>query len=146
MKTNVSTLLLLLLVGTASLVSAHEDKIAGPNGGRLLTVIEPHAEFFVTPDRQVQITFVDDHLAPIAPAQQTVVVTAGDRSNPTTLSFTRHGDVLLSDGPLPAGNNFPTVVQIKVNPDAKATVARFNFNPIICPECSHPEYACICDH
>lgn len=146
MKKSVSSLLLLLLVGSASLANAHEDKIAGPNGGRLLTVIEPHAEFFVTSDRKVQITFVDDQLATTTPAQQTVIVTAGDRSNPTTLNFTRHGNVLLSDGQLPDGNNFPTVVQIKVTPDAKTTVARFNLNTITCSECSYSEYACICDH
>lgn len=138
--------LLVLLFGSASLVSADEDKIAGPNGGRLPTIIGPHAEFFVTSDRKVQITFVDDQLAPTPPAQQTVTVTAGNRPKPTTLNFTRHGDVLLSDGQLPAGNKFPTVVQIKVTPDAKTTVARFNLNTIVCSECNYSEYACICDH
>ena len=145
MKTTLFAFLVLLL-GTASLVSADEKKIAGPNGGRLLTVIEPHAEFFVTSDRKVQITFVDDQLAPTPPAQQSVIVNAGDRSKPTTLNFTRHGDVLLSDGQLPDGNNFPTVVQIKMTPDAKTTVTRFNLNTITCSECSYSEYACICDH
>lgn len=137
---------LVILAGSAVMADPHENKIAGPNGGRLLTVIEPHAEFFVTTDRKVQITFVDDQLAVTTPAQQTVIVTAGDRSKPTTLNFTRHGDVLLSDGQLPDGNNFPTVVQIKVTPDAKTTVARFNLNTITCSGCSYSEYACICDH
>ena len=39
---------------------AHEKKIAGPNGGRVLTKVEPHLEFFVTKDHKIQITAVDD--------------------------------------------------------------------------------------
>jgi hypothetical protein len=138
--------LLILLVGTASLASAHEHKIAGPNGGRLLTIVEPHAEFFVTPDRKVQITFVDDALQPIAVAAQTVIVTAGDRTAPTTLNFVREGNVLVSDRELPPGNNFPAIVQLKTSPEAKTTVARFNVNFSTCPGCNYTEYACICDH
>jgi hypothetical protein len=145
MKSTVFSLLV-FLVCTASLVNAHEKKTAGPNGGRLLTVVEPHAEFFVTAERKVQITFVDDNLQPIAPTAQTVIVTAGNRSAPTTLNFARRGNVLLSEGTLPAGNDFPTVVQIKTTPEAKTTVARFNLNTIVCSECQNAEYACICDH
>ncbi len=53
---------------------------------------------------------------------------------------------LISDAVLPAGNDFPTVVQIKPTTDAKAAVARFNLNLSICGECERPEYACICGH
>ena len=45
----------------------HEHgKESGPNGGRLITSVEPHAEFLVTKDRKVQITFVghDDKVVP----------------------------------------------------------------------------------
>lgn len=143
---NTKTLALSLLFACAfSFVSA-DEKIAGPNGGRLLTVVEPHAEFFITAERKVQITFVDDNLRPIAPAQQSVVVTTGQRSNPTTLKFVRAGNVLLSENNLPDGNNLPAVVQIKVTPEAKTTIARFNLNVSTCPECRYTEYACICDH
>ena len=45
----------------------HAKKEAGPNGGRLLTALEPHAEFFVLPDRRVQITFLDAQDKPVAP-------------------------------------------------------------------------------
>ena len=137
---------LLLLSCIASLASADQKKIAGPNGGRVLTVIEPHAEFFVTAERQVQITFVDDNLQAIPPTEQTVIVTAGNRSAPVTLNFVRRGNVLVSDGALPTGNDFPTVVQIKATPGAKTTVARFNLNMIVCSECQNAEYACTCDH
>ena len=136
----------LLFACVFSFVSAHEKKIAGPNGGRLLTTVEPHAEFFITPERKVQITFVDDSLKPIAPAQQSIVVTTGQRTNPTTLKFARAGNVLLSENTLPEGNNLPAVVQVKVTPEAKTTVTRFNLNVVVCPGCNYAEYACICDH
>lgn len=131
---------------TATVASAHEKVAAGPNKGRLLTIVEPHAEFFVTADRKVQITFVGEDGKPVAPADQVVTVTAGDRSAPTKLTFTKTGNVLLSDAALPAGNDFPTVVQIKITPASKPVYARFNLNMSICGECKNAEYACVCEH
>jgi hypothetical protein len=125
---------------------AHGKNVAGPNGGRLITALDPHAEFFVTAERKVQITFVGNDGKAVAPAGQIVVVTAGERSAPTKLTFTQVGGVLLSDQTLPEGNNFPAVVQIKATPDAKAVAARFNVNLSICPGCSKAEYACTCGH
>jgi hypothetical protein len=66
---------------------SHEKKVAGPNGGRILTTIEPHAEFFVTADRKVQITFVNDEGKAIGPAEQIVIVTTGERSAPVKMTF-----------------------------------------------------------
>jgi hypothetical protein len=125
---------------------SHEKKIAGPNGGRILTSIEPHAEFFVTADRKVQITFVDDDYKPIAPAGQIVAVTTGERSAPVKMSFAKSDNTLLSEQTVPEGNNFPVVVQIKTSPDAKATVEKFTLNFSSCPDCKLAEYACICSH
>jgi hypothetical protein len=141
----------LLLDVTSGVVRAHgshdhEKKIAGPNGGRVLTECEPHAEFFVTAERKVRITFLDDDNKPIAPAAQVVTVTAGSRSAPTKLAFTRVGDALVSDGALPAGNNFPAVVQIQTSPEAKVVAAKFNVNLSTCTECKLAEYACTCAH
>jgi hypothetical protein len=135
---------------TAVPVSAHGSeehnvpKSAGPNGGRILKGTDPRAEFFVTSDRKVQITFLNHHGEPVAPADQTVIVTAGDRSAPTRLTFSSAGQVLLSDGTLPAGNRVPTVVQI-TPANAKQVTAKFNINLAICPGCQLPEYACICE-
>lgn len=145
-------IILPILVALASVNPAaaadhsHEKKEAGPNGGRLLKAIDPHAEFFVTADRKVQITFLDENDKPVAPGGQIVTVTAGDRTAPTQLTFTKSGNVLVSDVALPAGNDFPTVVQIKLSPDAKTVTEKFNLNMSTCPECKHGEYACICDH
>lgn len=134
------------LAFTATVTTAHEKVAAGPNKGRLLTIVEPHAEFLVTAERKVQITFVGEDGKAVAPADQVVVVTAGDRAAPTKLTFTKTGNVLLSDTALPAGNDFPTVVQIKITPDAKPVYARFNLNMTTCGECKNAEYACTCEH
>jgi hypothetical protein len=151
-KTSVLSLFAMLSLAFATVVSnAHEDhakekKTAGPNGGRILTKVEPHAEFFVTTDRKVQITFLGKDGKAVAPSGQIVTVTAGDRAAPTKLSFTQSGNSLLSEAKLPAGNNFPAVIQIKASTDAKAATEKFNVNLATCSECSLAEYACICAH
>jgi hypothetical protein len=125
---------------------AHQKKTAGPNGGRVLMKVDPHAEFFVLSDRKVQITFLGDDGKVIAPGAQVITVTAGSRAAPTKLNFSRLGDVLLSDAALPEGNNFPAVVQIKVTAEAKAVIEKFNVNLSTCSGCSLAEYACTCGH
>lgn len=121
-------------------------KSAGPNGGRILTGLEPRAEFFVLPDRKVQITFLGADGKVVPPATQIVTVTAGERSAPTRLTFARSGNVLVSDGALPNGNGFPAVVQIVPTPGAATVTARFNVDLSKCGECKLAEYACICAH
>lgn len=147
MKTTLKNLLqlaaLLGLAATATL--AHGKTDAGPNGGRLITTVNPHVEFFVTKERKIQFTFLDDHGRPVAPADQSVTVTTGNRQAPTVLTFRREGDVLLSDAVLPAGNNLPAVIQLKPAPDTPEVVVKFNINLTTCGECSHAEYACTCE-
>lgn len=125
---------------------AHAKKIAGPNGGRVLTGVEPHLEFFVTKDRKVKITAVDDHGKAIPLDKQSVTVTGGSRSNPTRMSFAKDGESLISDKAFPEGNMLPVVVQIKAKPDAKTVIEKFTLNLSDCPTCEHAEYACTCDH
>lgn len=124
----------------------HEGIEDGPNGGRLLTGVEPHLEFFVTEDRKVQISSVtdDEKLQPIG--EQVVKVIGGDRANPTRMKFEKKGDVLISDIAFPEGNDFPIVVQIKNTPDSETVTDKFNLNLMQCPECPNKEYACTCDH
>ena len=124
----------------------HEKKVAGPNGGRVLTKVDPHAEFFVTADRKVQITFLDKKGKAVAPADQVVTVTAGDRTAPTKLSFTKSSNALVSNIALPPGNDFPTVVQIGPKPGAKTVTEKFNVDLSKCGDCKLSEYACICGH
>jgi len=124
----------------------HTKVEAGPNGGRLITNVDPDAEFLVTSDRKVKITFVGGDGKVIAPAEQVVTVTTGDRSAPVKLIFTKSGDGLISDGVVPEGNGLPVIVQIKASPDSKAEITKFNLNLSNCPGCQKAEYACTCAH
>lgn len=149
MKTLLKKLVLLTVLAGLALAPAfaHADKkAAGPNGGRILTSVTPHVEFFVTRDRKVQFTFLDDHNQPVPPASQSVTVTTGDRTKPTVLKFTRQGNALLSDAPLPAGNNLPAVIELKASPDTPAVFEKLHVNLSVCGECHHAEYACTCGH
>ena len=153
MKTTLLTLAIAAL-GLAFTVNAaekddhdheHETK-AGPTGGKLITEVEPHVEFFVNKDKMVEIRFIDDDMKVVAPGEQVISVTLGDRSAPTKLSFTKEGNMLISDKAIPEGENLPTVVQIKTTPDAKAVTEKFNLNLEQCPTCKNQEYACTCAH
>lgn len=126
----------------------HHDhsKQAGPNGGRVLSHIEPHLEFFVTKDRKVQLTALSEEIKAVPIAKQVVKITAGDRSNPIRMSFSKSGTVLISDKAFPPGDDFPVVVQIKNNSGAKTVIEKFTLNMTKCPTCPYAEYACTCDH
>lgn len=126
--------------------AAHADDVKMPNGGRLITSVEPHFEFYVTPERFVQITFIGDDGKVVPVAEQKVSAIGGDRSSPTKVEFVKQGDVLLSKAALPDMNNMPIVLQVKVTPDAKTVREKFNLNLNDCPTCSFKEYACACGH
>jgi hypothetical protein len=119
---------------------------AGPTGGKLITEVEPHVEFFVNKDKKVEIRFIDDDMKVVAPGAQVISVTLGDRSSPTKLTFTKDGNKLISDKTIPEGADLPTVVQIKATPDAKSVTEKFNLNLAQCPTCKNKEYACTCAH
>ena len=124
----------------------HATKQAGPNGGRVVTSVEPHYELFVTPERKVKITFLGEDGKAVEAKDQTVTATGGDRANPTRLAFTKEGGALVSDKPLPAGTVVPLILQVKVAPDAKPVTERISLNLADCPTCKHKEYACTCEH
>jgi len=123
----------------------HGTKKAGPNGGRLLTSTEPHAEFFVTPERKVRITFLGEDGKPVLPEKAEASLTGGDRANPTKLTFTKDGTSLLSDKPLPEGQNVPVVLRFSAGSE-KPVTEKFGVNLADCEECQHKEYACTCAH
>ncbi len=137
----------IIAVIIASLTFAQAaEKIKAPNGGRIIDTVTPNAEFLITADKKAEVRFLDATGKVIAPADQVVTVTMGDRAAPTKLAFTKDGDKLVSDKTVPEGKELPVVLQIKITPDAKTITAKFNLNMAICPTCSHPEYACSCDH
>ncbi|MFZ2281218.1 MAG: hypothetical protein WAW39_25695 [Prosthecobacter sp.] len=149
MKKLLTTLLTLALAFTANAADKdkhdHETK-AGPTGGRLITEVEPHVEFFVNKDKKVEIRFINDDNKVVAPGEQVISVTLGERSAPTKLSFAKEGDKLISDKVIPEGNDLPTVVQIRAKEGAKAVNEKFNLNLEQCPTCKNKEYACTCAH
>lgn len=129
----------------------HASKITGPNQGRILTELEPHAEFFVTAERKVRLTFVDDAGQPVAiPAGFTATLITGDRSSPTTLQFAAEGEgtaaTLLSTTALPEGQNLPAILRAKPKAGAPLVTIRFQLNLAQCDECDRQEYACTCAH
>ena len=118
----------------------------GPNGGRILTEVEPHLEFKLNDDHSIQIIALTDDAKPAAISTQIVNVTGGDRSAPADLSFSKKGDALVSNATFPKGKNLPVIVSIQTAPDGEPTIARFTLNLSDCPTCDYKEYACICEH
>ena len=151
MKLNLSKIASILALAAILTIPAFaaekEGKVkVGPTDGRLITSVTPHAEFLVTKDKKVEIRFVDSANKVVAPGEQEVLVTLGERSKPTKLTFTKEGNKLVSSGPIPAGNDYPTVVQIRAKAGAKPVNEKFNLNLEKCPTCKYQEYNCICDH
>lgn len=121
-------------------------KKAGPNGGRLIHSVKPNVEFVVREDRHIQIHFLDDDLKPVATGDQILSLIGGDRTAPFRLAFAKDGVGMLSEKPIPAGDNHPAVLQIKANSISAATFEKFHLNLSDCPTCQYKEYACICEH
>lgn len=125
----------------------HDDHgKVGPTNGRLITSVDPHLEFWVTADRRIELRFVDSANKVVAPGEQEVTVTLGERAKPTKLTFTKEGDKLVSNGTIPEGNDYPTVVQVRAKAGAKPVNEKFNLNLTKCPTCANSEYNCKCDH
>lgn len=153
MKTKQTITTLIAILGIAVLPAAmaeekhdHAHKEAGPNGGRIVTAMEPHFEFLVMPDRTLKITFLGEDGKPVAMKEQSITAIGGDRANPTKFAFARNGESLVSDKPLPEGTMIPIVIQVKLSPDAKTVTVKFTVNLANCTTCQHQEYACICGH
>jgi hypothetical protein len=138
MKTRIA--IIATLAASLAFASAAE-KIKAPNGGRVIDAVEPHAEFLLTKEKKVEIRFLDDAGKVVAPGEQVVTATTGDRANPTKLAFTKDGDKLVSDKAVPEGENLPVVLQIKPKEGGKTVTEKFNLNLSNCPTCDHAEYA-----
>lgn len=137
--------LLLTFFTLAAVSLLHADKVAGgPKGGRLLATEPLKAEFFVTADRKVEITFYDAGLKPVAPGAQTVAVTAEPAAGRTPLELAPTATGFVSQSALPAGEPYRVVVQVRATADAKPQNFRIDLNLTTCGECQHAEYACIC--
>jgi hypothetical protein len=147
MKTGNRSIPAVLSLSLAIALSAAEKQVGGPKGGRLLENEAPRAEFFVEKDRTVTIAFYDKDLKPVPPGEQ--VVTAIAETKPgqgkEKLEFEKKGGALVSRTPLPEGDGYTVVVQIKAKPGAKAQNFRIKYDTSTCGKCRRAEYACICD-
>lgn len=141
------TLITLGCLGTSYAAPDHtHELILSPNGGRIVTVVEPHFEFFLQADRSVQITFLDDAGEVMPVAEQQIWLVGGDRSAPVIINFVEKGGLLVSESALPDIKNMPVVLQIKSTRDAKTAREKFYLNTSFCGSCSYQEYACVCGH
>jgi hypothetical protein len=144
MKRMIGMMVVAGLVGTLSPARA-EKMTPGPKGGRLLENEAPRAEFFVEKDRKVTLTFYDANLKAVPAGEQTATVIAEAKGGKTKIEFEKKGDVLISKAPLPEGNDYIVVVQLRAKVDSKPQNFRIKYNAIICEKCKRAEYACICD-
>ncbi len=128
------------------ITQAHAEKITpGPKGGRLLENESPRAEFFVETNKTVTITFYDKDLKAISPGEQVVTAIAEAKGGKVKIEFEKKGNALVSKTPLPEGNDYNVVVQLRSKPDAKPQNFRIKYNMTPCGKCKRPEYSCICD-
>ncbi|MEC5129465.1 hypothetical protein VSU19_22075 [Verrucomicrobiales bacterium BCK34] len=118
---------------------------AGPRGGRLLDTESPRPEFFVEKDHTVSVKFYDKDGKAVAPEdQQVTVITTGKAKK--KLSLEKKDGALVSTEPLPEGDGYGLVVQVRPDADSRPTNFRFDFINHICGgTCGNPEYACTCD-
>jgi hypothetical protein len=131
------------LCATASL---HAEKIvAGPKGGRLLESEPLKAEFFVTAERKVEITFYDAALKPVDAGAQVVMVTAEPAAGKVKLDLEKTATGFVSKEALPAGEPYRVVVQTRASADAKPKNFRVDLNLEMCEGCQKKEYACTCE-
>lgn len=144
MKRMVGVVIVAGLLGTLSPAWA-EKMTPGPKGGRLLENEGPRAEFFVEKDRKVTLTFYDASLKAVPAAEQAATVIAEAKGGKTKIEFKKKGDVLVSKAPLPEGNDYIVVVQLRAKADAKPQNFRIKYNATVCEKCKRAEYACICD-
>lgn len=138
--------LLVIMFCIAPIMDADAAVKAGPRKGLIMEIPGKNAEFFVDEKRKVSIAFYDAAMKQVTPAGEVVSAVAEAPSGKVKLEFERNGDNLVSKTPLPAGEGYQVVVQIKPSADAKAKNFRVKFLSHICGECHNPEYACTCSH
>ena len=146
MKLNILILAAVLVASMLTASTADKKPLGGPKGGRLLEKTEPKAEFYLEKDRTATITFYDAALKPVPAAAQSVTLIADAKEGKKTIEFEKKGDSLASKTPLPEGEGYNVVVQIRPTAQSKPQNFRFKLETHTCGECKRAEYACICDH
>lgn len=142
---NIHRTILAIIALAVSTVALVAKPIPGPKGGRILTTDAPHAEFFVEKDRSVVVSLYDKDMKPLPVSGQVVSVTAEAKTGKVKLDFIEKNGALVSTAPLPEGDDYNVVVQIRDNATARPKNYRVLFHDEVCAECKRAEYACICD-
>ena len=142
MKTK--TLLIAFLLTVTAAVAAGETA-AGPKGGRMLIAYPVRAEFFVTAERRVEISFYDQAGQTVPQGAATVSVTAETLGGRVTLPLVPKDAALVSTEPLPPGEPYRVVVQVRPAPGSRPSNFRIELALHECGECQHAEYACTCE-
>lgn len=137
--------ILALLVLTSFSINAATTVEAGPRKGRMLQLVNGKAEFFVEADRKVSFAFYDAENKQRPAAEEVITTIAEAPSGKKTLEFEKKGDLLVSKEPLPEGEHYNVVVQVRETADRKPKNFRIKLDLSICAGCSNPEYACTCD-
>lgn len=119
---------------------------AGPRGGKLLDNGSPRAEVLIEKDRTLSIAFYDDAGKQVLPVGQIVIATAEAPTGKVKIEFEKKGELLVTKSPLPDGEGYNIVLQVRKESAAKPHNFRISYNMHICGECNHPEYACTCEH
>jgi hypothetical protein len=124
--------------------NAHERITVGPGDGRLAfldSTTTPSAEFNVK-EGKIHLTLLDKDLKPIALSEQTVAITAGERASAKKLAVSKEGNDFVA--PLPEGEDYWCIFQLKEKKDAKALTFRVHYRSEVCAECKKAEWRCIC--
>ena len=141
------TLLNILLALSLAIAPAFADaKVkAGPRKGRVLEMEGKNAEFFIEKDRTVSIAFYDAAMKALPPTAEVVTGTAEAPSGKVKLEFEKKESLLICKTPLPAGEHYTIVIQVKPTAEAKSKNFRIPLDLSVCKACGNAEYACICD-
>ena len=141
------TLLHILTITALAIAPALADKNvkAGPRKGRVLELSGQSAEFLVEKDRTISIAFYDAAMKAQPASAQVVTATAEAPTGKAKLEFEKKGNLLVSKSPLPEGEGYQVVVQVKTTPDAKSKNFRLKLLLYTCKGCGNAEYACTCD-
>ncbi len=142
MKTKTLLIAFLLAVTTAF---ASEKTIAGPKGGRMLIADTVRAEFFVTAERRVEVSFYDQTGQPVPSGAASVAITAETAGGRVAVPLVPKDVTLVSAEPLPAGDPYRVVVQVRSALGARPSNFRIELNLHECGGCQRAEYACTCD-
>ena len=120
--------------------------IAGPKGGKLLDNAAPRAEFVIGADRRVTVGFYDAQLKPVPAVGQVIAVSAEPKSGKVALTMEAKDGAFVSKEPLPEGEGYNLIVQVKATAEAAPQNFRLVLDLHDCGGCKLKEYACTCDH